>query len=167
MKNLKLYMVTGAIFVAILGTLLHFAYDFFGQNIIVGLFTPINESTWEHMKLIFFPMVICYIYFNISLKSDFPCINSGMVAATLIGTFLIPVLFYTYSGVLGYTIDFINIATFYVSVIVAFYVAYRLTLSCRAEKYETFLYTILVIVGVAFIIFTLFPPEIGLFISPV
>ena len=167
MKNLKLYMISGAVFVSILGTLLHFAYDFFGQNIIVGLFTPINESTWEHMKLVFFPMIICYIYFNIRLKSNFPCINSAMAFATLVGTFLIPVLFYTYSGILGYNIAFFDISTFFISVIYSFYLAYKLTISCKAEKYETLLFALLVIVGVSFIIFTLFPPRIGLFVSPV
>ena len=167
MKNLKLYMISGAVFVSILGTLLHFAYNIFGQNAIVGLFTPINESTWEHMKLVFFPMIICYIYFNIRLKSEFPCINSAMAFATLVGTFLIPVLFYTYSGILGYNLAFFDISTFFISVIYSFYLAYKLTNSCKAERYETLLFSLLVIVGVLFIIFTLYPPKIGLFVSPV
>lgn len=166
MKNLKSYMISGAVFVLILGTLLHFAYDYLGQNIVVGLFTPVNESTWEHMKLVFFPMIICSIYFNTRLKSEFPCVNSAMAFATLVGTFLIPVLFYTYSGILGYNLAFFDISTFFISVIYSFYLAYNLTLSCSTEKYETLLSALLVIVGVSFIIFTLFPPQIGLFVSP-
>lgn len=36
----------------------HFAYEFLGENKIVGLFAPINESVWEHLKLTFYPMVV-------------------------------------------------------------------------------------------------------------
>ena len=58
MKGLKSYIITGIIFVSIVGTLFHFVYEWSGNNILIGLFTPINESIWEHTKLIFFPIAI-------------------------------------------------------------------------------------------------------------
>lgn len=36
----------------------HSAYEFLGENKIVGLFAPMNESVWEHLKLAFYPMVV-------------------------------------------------------------------------------------------------------------
>lgn len=159
-------MITGAIFVSVLGTLLHFAYGLSGNNVIVGLFTPINESTWEHMKLIFFPMLIFSLYARIMLKSNYPCINSALAVGTLIGTFLIPVLFYTYSGILGYNVTVIDILTFYISVISAFYIAYKLTVSCKMDRYKILLNILLLVLAAAFVIFTLSPPDIALFINP-
>lgn len=38
------------IFIAIVGTLLHFVYDWSGQNPAVGIIAPVSESTWEHLK---------------------------------------------------------------------------------------------------------------------
>ena len=63
-KNRIIY-ITGYIAVAILGTLLHFVYEWSGSNMIVGLFSSTNESTWEHMKLAFYPMLIFSIIFMI------------------------------------------------------------------------------------------------------
>lgn len=48
-------MVLGGIFTALSGTLMHFAYEYSDQNPLVGMFAPVSESTWEHMKMVFFP----------------------------------------------------------------------------------------------------------------
>ena len=55
-KKFRRHLFIGMLIVAALGTLFHFAYDFTGQNRLIGLFVAINESTWEHMKLLFFPL---------------------------------------------------------------------------------------------------------------
>ena len=64
-KKLLCYTIAGIVFTSILGTLAHFIYEWSNENFLVGLFTPVSESTWEHMKLLFFPMLlygvfICY-----------------------------------------------------------------------------------------------------------
>ncbi len=166
MKNLKSCIITGIIFVSVLGTLLHFAYEWSGNNVFAGLFASINESTWEHMKLIFFPMVIFSFYAKGKLNKSYPCIGSAMAFGTLFGTFLIPVLFYTYSGILGFTIDIINIATFYISVIAAFWMVYKLTQSCRVANQSKALKILIMTTAVAFVLFTFFPPSIALFENP-
>lgn len=166
MKSLKSYMIAGALFVSILGTLLHFAYEWSGNNFFVGLFTPVNESIWEHTKLIFFPMLLYSVYLNKKLKDMYPCIHSAMNFGALLGVFLIIVLFYTYSGVTGFNADFINVAIFYLSVILSFYIAYMLTLSCKANKYADILKLLCIFMVCLFITFTLYPPNIPLFIVP-
>ena len=49
------------IFISVLGVLLHFTYEWFGDNAVVGLFSAVNESTWEHLKLLFFPIMLLTI----------------------------------------------------------------------------------------------------------
>ena len=61
-SKIKNYQIVSTIFVCILGTLLHFTYDFFGQNMIIASFSAVNESVWEHLKLLFFPMLLFYMY---------------------------------------------------------------------------------------------------------
>ena len=58
MDRTKLYFIGGILFTAILGTLSHFFYDWTGQGALIGLISPVNESTWEHMKLVFFPLLL-------------------------------------------------------------------------------------------------------------
>ena len=53
--NLKKYTVAGILFTIALGTLLHFTYDISGNSDFVAIFSAVNESTWEHLKLLFFP----------------------------------------------------------------------------------------------------------------
>ncbi len=165
MKSLKSHTILGIILVSISGTLLHFAYEFTNRNPVIALFVPINESTWEHMKLIFFPMLIYTVFSNKKLSSKYPCIHSASYFGILLGTILIPVLFYTYSGILGYNIGFIDILTFYISVFVAFFSYYKLTLSCNLQKYKVLLIIVLLFF-VAFVFFTLYPPNVGIFIAP-
>lgn len=166
MSKLKSYTIAGAIFVIIIGSVSHFVYDWSGNNFILGFFFPINESTWEHMKLCFFPMLIYSLYMNRKLKHDYPCITSSLLAGILLGTFLIPVLFYTYSGILGRNIMFFDIAVFFISVLFAFASVYKMTLSCKMDACTVSLQSLIWILAVCFFVFTYYPPKLGIFAIP-
>lgn len=47
---------------AFLGTLNHFLYFLSGQSPIIALFCPVNESVWEHLKLLYFPFLFVSIW---------------------------------------------------------------------------------------------------------
>ena len=164
MNKLKYYTIVGAIFVIIIGTLSHFIYECSGHNFILGLFSPVNESTWEHMKLCFFPMLLYSFYMRKQLKSDYPCITSALLFGVLLGTFLIPIIFYTYSGILGQNYLLLDIATFILSVILAFVAVYKLSLSCKMVSYTFWLFFSVFVLTICFFVFTYLPPDIGLFI---
>lgn len=167
MTQLKKYTIIGIIFVTITGTLSHFVYEWTGNNSIIGYFFPVNESTWEHMKLIFFPMLAFSIFMNRKQKQAFHCVTSSLASGILIGTFLIPVFFYTYTGVLGCNIFILDIVTFILSVRIAFICTYKLTLSCYVQKQAFVLYIFVFIVMLCFFVFTYNPPALALFSSPV
>lgn len=166
-KKLMLCTIIGIIFVSISGTLLHFVYQLSGENYFAGLFSPVSESTWEHMKLIFFPMLFYSIIISRPLKSKYPCISTALSAGLIAGTILIPVIFYTYSGILGFNMLCLDIATFYISVIAAFIIVYKISVKCSAAKYTVLLEFIIFIMISAFIIFSYNPPQAGIFKSPV
>ena len=42
----------------IIGIILHFAYEFSGKNILVALFSAVNNSIWNHIKIIIFSIYI-------------------------------------------------------------------------------------------------------------
>ncbi len=164
MKNIKRYFFIGIIFVSVLGTLLHFAYDWSGGNDFLGLFVPINESIWEHTKLLFFPMILYAVFLNRKARENHPCILSDLICGALFGVSAIIVLFYTYSGITGNHFAVVDILIFYISVLMSFFIVYKRTINGKSCN------NIFIILGVAmiflFIIFTLFPPEIPLFIAP-
>ena len=66
-KIIKLEIIA-IIVILILGTLLHFTYEWSGDNLFVGSFSAVNESVWEHLKLVFYPMLLMGIINYFLLK---------------------------------------------------------------------------------------------------
>ena len=166
MNNLKRFTIIGIIFVLITGTLAHFVYDWSGQNHIAGLFTPVNESIWEHIKLLYFPMLIYSVFMVFTLKKDFPCIVSAFCLGILAGTCFIPIFYYAYSFILGKDFFVLDICTFIFSVLLAFWLSYKYTLSCKLESYTLLLLLFVCVLFACFFVFTYHAPNIAIFQEP-
>ena len=115
MKNLKKQLLP-YIFVTTLGVLLHFTYEWSGENFIVGLFSATNESTWEHLKLAFFPMFILTIWQIFSTYNNDVHFLAARTIGILSAMCFIVVAFYTFTGVTGRNVDFVNIAIYFLGV---------------------------------------------------
>ena len=61
-KKLFKYHIFSILLISILGTLLHFTFHCSNSNLLIGAFSAVNESTWEHLKLLFFPTLISLIF---------------------------------------------------------------------------------------------------------
>ncbi len=152
---------------SLVGTILHFLYDWLGESVFVSPFSSVNESTWEHMKLLFWPMFLyaCVQSFFFRERADFWCIK---LRGILLGITLIPVIFYTYNGAVSKSPDWFNIAIFFICAAVAYIYETRKfndgPVPCRSSRGA---FTALCIVAVLFIVFTFSPPNIGLFKDPV
>ena len=149
------------------GTLLHFLYDWSGEAIWLAPFSGVNESTWEHMKLLFFPMfVFAVLQRRFFLEhGHFWCIK---LRGTLLGLVLIPVIFYTYNGAIAPSPDWLNIAIFFVSAAISY--VYETRLFYKKEGHCTLskgAFALLCLIGLFFVIFTFFPPRLGIFRDPV
>ena len=167
MKNkLTTNTICGIIIVSILGTLLHFVYGWSGQNWIIGLFTPVNESTWEHMKLAFFPTLL-FFWAETFLPSWFSFSNCGFRAnAVLTATFMIPVIFYTYTGVLGAHYAALDITTFYISIICAFAFRHRFITQGKKPAAPLLSIAAVILTLACFVLFTYHPSSLGIFTVP-
>ena len=156
--------IAGILFVSVLGTLLHFTYRWSGRNPLIGLIAPVNESVWEHMKLLFFPMLLFGLW---SLKGvTDPCRTSAFHAGLLMGPLLIPVLFYSYTKLLGRNFVVLDIALFYSSVIAAFLIYRRLSGNCLLGKYSHVTSMAVFLLLICFLLFTYFPPGFSIFKDP-
>ena len=164
-RRWRKWELAGLFLPLIFGNLLHFVYDWSGQNSVVAAFAAVNESTWEHMKLLFFPMLalVLFLFFKLPEQSPIPV---ALSIGTLVGLALIPILFYTYTGVLGFSVMAIDIAIFYISVLGAFLIGWFLNDNRELANRRGLLLTCLVILAILFFIFSYYPPEIGLFQEP-
>ena len=165
-KKLNLYIFFGIIFTIVLGILLHFVYQWSGSNKIVGLFSPVNESVWEHLKLLFYPMSLWFFFGYYKFGRT----NANYICATLIGLvaglILIPLLFYTYTFITGETILALDITVFILSVLIGFLIMYYIFKNYN-WRFLTFKTGILLweLIFVLFVIFTIFPPNLPLFMD--
>ena len=166
-KQIWLWQLMGFAITAFGGTVLHFLYEWLGGALWIAPFSGVNESTWEHMKLLFWPMLIYAAVqgFFFRERRDFACIKMRGIR---LGLILIPVIFYTYNGVIGKSPDWINIAIFFISAaIVYIYEAVQLKRPSVPCKNPTLAVFILCAVALLFLLFTFYTPEIGLFKDPV
>lgn len=95
-----------------------------------------------------------------------PCLASSLCFGIIVGTLLIPVLFYAYTAVLGKNIFLLDIGTFILSVLTAFLLSCRFTLSCRLKPYTFPLCLLVGIFFLCFLRFTYHPPALKIFESP-
>ncbi|MBO7304669.1 MAG: hypothetical protein J6V09_05545 [Clostridia bacterium] len=165
-KSTWLWQLVGFSVTALGGTLLHFLYEWIGGAAWIAPFSGVNESTWEHMKLMFWPMLIFAVIQSIffSEREDFWCIKLRMI---LTGLCLIPLLFYGYNGIIGKSPDWINIAIFFISALLAYIYEARLfkrDTGCRCPK--KWAMASLCIIALLFVVFTFWTPHLEIFKDP-
>ena len=162
---LKLEIIS-TIFVMILGVLLHFTFEWSNNNVLVSTFSPVNESTWEHLKLVFFPMLITtiFIYFYEGKNiSNYLC---AKVQGIILAMMFIIIFFYTYTGIIGTNFAIVDIGSFFIAVALGQYVAYqKMKLAVSCNKIVPVI--VLLVLCLFFWIFTFFTPNIGLFKDPI
>ena len=165
-KSIGIWQLWGFAVTSLLGTLLHFLYDLFGKSVWVAPFSGVNESTFEHMKLLFWPMFTFAVIerFFFSERTDFWCIK---LRGILLGQILIPVIFYTYNGAVGKSPDWLNIAIFFIAAAISFlYESKKLkesNVSCRHPKLAI---SLLIAIALLFFVFTFRTPKLGIFQDP-
>lgn len=165
-RSIRLWQLIGFAVTSLGGTLLHFLYDWLGKAAWIAPFSGVNESTFEHMKLLFWPMFLFAVVqrFFFREQENFWCVK---VKGTLLGLALIPTLFYTYNGVIGKSPDWINIAIFFISAAVVYLFETRQFLKkdapCLSPKLAL---ATLCTIAFLFVLFTFKTPTLGIFQDP-
>lgn len=157
----------GLFFTIAAGNLLHFVYEWSGENPIAAAFSGVNESTWEHMKLLAVPWIL-WTVLQLLVWRDSEGVLSARAAGLLTGLAAIPVLFYTYTGILGRSISLVNIIIFQIAVLLAFAASSSLQKGYRLTGlgWQLLGGTVLVTAAILFVWWTYQPPQLPLFVDP-
>ena len=167
-KAIPCWQMAGMIFTSVFGTFLHFLFDLTGGRVEAALVSAVNESIWEHLKLLFYPMVIFALieyFFWGKEREDFRCVK---LTGILTGLVMIPVVYYTYSGILGISADWFNITIFFLAAGLAYRLETKLfqrESACPVGQKAAV--CLLCMIAVAFTVLTFTPPRIPLFRDPV
>ena len=166
-RSISIWQLAGFLVTALGGTFLHFLYDISGGATWAALISGVNESTWEHMKLLFFPMFVFVIVQSFFFRDidSFWCVK---LRGILLGLVLIPLIFYTYNGVIGESPDTVNIAIFFVSAAAAYLYESRLFKGNGIRCVFPWLaFAVLCAIALIFFVFTFAPPQLAIFEDPI
>ena len=168
-RKLRRWELAAFLITCALGSLLHFTYEWSGENPIVGAFSAVNESTWEHMKLLFFPMLLLFGVEVILFSGRYRNLPAAKLLSLLAGLLLIPTLFYTYSGILGFTIMAVDLAVFFLAAGAAYFLNFRLLDRGRltGPLWQIAAVLLLALLAFLFVWWTWYPPHIALFQDPI
>ena len=163
-KSILRWELGGIAFIIVLGSLLHFIFEWSGGALPVAWLAAVNESVWEHLKLGFWPVLI---YATLEYGRFGKSANNFFFAKTL-GIYLIPItivaLYYAYTAILGHGLLIVDITIFVVAVIVDQLVSYKLlTASPLPVRLNRFAPIAVVVLGILFVLFTFYPPHMHLF----
>jgi len=153
------------------GFIMHFIYKWSGESRIVGIFAPVNESVWEHLKLSFWPVNIWWAsgFFIIRRKSKVSVSKwiLSCAVAQLVCPLIILSFYYTYTGAFGthsMILDILSLLLGLAAASALAYHVYKYAEPCRYCMYISI--AILIILAVLFTVFTYKPPHIPLFKAP-
>jgi hypothetical protein len=153
------WAIWGAIITIVLGSLLHFVYGWSGSSHLVALFGAVNESTWEHLKLAFWPTFFIAIVGYFKYGRKVPNFWVGTFVNLFSAPLIIIILFYSWRAI--YPDNFIwDISIFVVAVILSYYLSYRITKINRplANKW---IFVLLIFVGLLkFSLMTYYPVKL-------
>lgn len=168
-KRLVRWELGGAVFTAVMGVLLHFAYDWSGQSPWAAMTAAVNESVWEHMKLLFVPVFVWSVVQLWFHGRNYPNFLAARTAALLAGLTLIPTLYYTYTGALGRQAAWANILIFFLAVAAVFWLDHRLLKRGWGGRAWQQLAGLLVLWALAFLFVycTFYPVRLPLWQDPV
>jgi hypothetical protein len=154
----------GILIISIVGCLLHYVFKWSGKWPPVGAITAVNESVWEHFKLAFWPALLYAILEYTVIRES----TNNFIIAKAIGIYIIPIsialIFYFYTAIIRHSIVAIDISSFFIAIAIGQLVSYEILTSSQLPVWTNNLGGIaLVILGIAFIIFTYFPPHLPIF----
>ena len=167
-KRLFFWELAGFLFTGLAGTLLHFVYDWSGDSLWTAAFSAVNESTWEHMKLLFFPLFFFSVIQVCALGRNYPNFPAVRAVSTLVGLALIPILYYTYTGILGRHLTWADILVFFLADLGAFWLDFCLLRRGRLSEPWQQVAGLVVLWALAFCFVwcTFRPPHIALWQDP-
>ena len=187
-RSLYCFQFIGWLFTVTFGALLHFAFETLGRNPILAAVASVNESTWEHMKLLFFPSLFAAVAGYFIFGRRYADYWRAKLAGIVLGLLLIPALYYSCVGIFGKAPDWFNILSFFLAAAAQFALETHILCAgtalppgnrsaladsgCRPFPIRRLIssraaFAALCLIALAFILFTYDPPHIPLFRDPV
>lgn len=172
-KDVTRYLILlGIPFISMVGSIMHFIYDWSGKLILVGIIAPVNESVWEHLKLTFLPTIFWWVfsYFILSKRDNICYVQWFFSSAVSVFVCLLFIVsfYYTYTGALGIQSLFLDILSLFLGVTISQFTALHIYNHAKITSFQLyFAIGMLIILAIGFTVFTFKPPHVPLFMDSI
>ena len=166
-KSTLAFELAGMVFIVLIGSLLHFTFELSGNNPVIGAFSAVNESVWEHLKLSYWPALIYAIIEYRYLKKT----TRSFFQAKAVGIYLMPLVivssFYFYRAFSEENL-FLDISIFVVAVVIGQLASYMLLNWKETSKICAKISVVaIILLAILFVLFTFYTPQIPIFQDPI
>jgi hypothetical protein len=149
--------------VSMLGVVTHSFHKWFKKGFLVHVFSAVNESVWEHMKLSFYPMLGTVIIHSLIPGFYYSGFWGSAFLTVITATVLVPLLYYPVRAMLGKEVPAASIGLYFVCILLAFVLEYFLMDSKAMIMDQGIAIAALAVCLAVFAVFTYFPPRVELF----
>ncbi len=168
MEGAKKYTYLGIPVLFLVGALFHFLYELLGQLAVVGAISPVNESVWEHSKMVVLPLILWWgLYYLIKGKDEGIDKQKWFTGAltSLVSTIIaMPLLFYFYTEAFGVESVVVDILILLVALFIGQTLGYHVYKYGKGLPGNTALLLMLLIL-IVFIVYTFAPPHLPIFMD--
>lgn len=165
--SLTTVLIISFFILSTLGTIFHFTHSWFKNGLILHIFSAINESTWEHMKMLVAPTLLISIFQYFVIRENYSNLFNGILILFAVEILTIPLIYELLRLLLKKVPFQLTILIFYLSISLGLLSEYYI-LNNKISIFSELVSLILIgIITLKFAIFTYYPPKIFLFRDPV
>ena len=164
-KAIFRWELIGTAVIFLLGAGFHFLFKVLASNPAAGVFFPVNESVFEHLKLTFWPTLLWAVISYSFLKSSVNNFITAKAAAILAMPLIIVGLFYAYTSFVDDNV-IADILIFLAAAACGQYINYLILKAGTFPGWVSGLSAcIITFLAVIYTIFTFFPPYTSFFMD--
>ena len=153
--------VLAAIASAVLGAVWHFPRF---PGALTALLCPVNESVWEHLKLLFFPPLACAVFLSLRVPGPQRHFWSGVLAGVLLSSALLLGSYYALTAGFGLPSGpVLDISLCNICLAALWRIAWKLSRGGAASPALGALVIACGVFGAALIVFSLAAPPLPIF----
>lgn len=158
-------IISAFLIFSITGTLLHFTYKLSGKNVVVGIFSSVNESVWEHIKLLLTPI---FAYNTIRYVLNYQTNYFVMLFfELLVAIFGISTLYKIKLKIIGEKSPIINLLIFYIVALLCSITGYIIE-NIYVPNYINMVSIFgCIAIYIIYMLFTVCPPKKDIFKDPI
>jgi len=166
--QIKHWERVGILFIIAFGASLHFVFEWTDYWRPAALIAAVNESTWEHFKIAFWPSMIWALIEYLFIRKEANNFAIAKATGFLIMPLVTAVLFYGYNAITGQHYLIADIFIFIISAITGQIISMRLMLrdKIKVDWLKKMAIGFLILMTIAFSSLSYFPLKNFLFAHP-